>query len=436
MKTVETADDATPMPETRGLRRALRAFRNRDFTVFWCGALASNIGSWVQNMAVPFVLYEITESAFWVGFATFAQFAPQMMLGPIGGSVADRADRRRVLMITQALMAVTAVLLWAAWASGLHQLPVILGLVTLTGVINGVNIPSWQAFVNDLLPMEDMISGITLNSLQFNASRAVGPAIAGIVLATAGPGVAFLVNGMSYVFVILALAAVRTRQVRAAHTGSGGILKRFMQAIRYSRNQPGIRAGVIVAILVGSLGNPVQSFTVVFAKSEFHVGPLGLAMLNVTLGIGAVIAFFAVSGWDHVASRGTMVRWALLVYGSAIVAFALSPHIVVGMIALVFVGGGFLAVISITNTAIQVIVADHIRGRVMAFRIMAFSGSFPIGALIQGLIADAIGVRATIGIAGSALLLATLLLSRDRGRLDHLDDPHDDSPPDPALLAA
>jgi MFS family permease len=412
----------------------VRAFRNRDFAVFWSGALASNIGSWVQNMAVPYVLYEITQSAFWVGFATFAQFAPQMLLGPLGGSIADKADRRRVLMTTQALMAVTAFLLWAAWALGLHELPLILGLVTLSGVINGVNIPSWQAFVNDLLPMEDMISGITLNSLQFNASRAIGPAIAGVILATAGPGLAFLANGMSFVFVLVALALVRARPPRPPKTKRGGVLKRFAQAIRYTRRQRGISTGIIVAMLIGSLGNPVQSFTVVFAASEYHVGPIGLALLNVTLGVGAVGAFFAVSGWDHVATRGTMVRWALIVYGTAIVSFSLAPSIVLGMIALAFVGGGFLAVISITNTAVQVIVADHVRGRVMAFRVMAFSGSFPIGALIQGWVADQIGVRATICAAGTTLLLATWWLSVDKTRLASLDDPHDETPPDPALL--
>ena len=412
-------------PPARGLRHAARAFRHRDFTIFWLGALASNTGSWVQNLAVPYVLYQVTESAFWVGLATFTQFVPVMLLGPLAGSIADRFDRRRVLLVTQTLMAIAALALWLAWASGVRSPLAILALVSIAGIFAGVNIPSWQSFVNDLVPREDLLSAVTLNSLQFNAARALGPGIAGILLASLGPSWAFFLNGVSFVFVLGALLLVRNRQVALETALTGGFLRQFRRAMRYTRRQPGILIGILVAVLVGALGNPVFQFTVIFAAEVYEVGPLGLSLLNVSLGLGAVLAAPLVSGWD--VTRATLVRWGLLTYGLAIVAFAAAPVYVVGLLALVVVGGGFLVVISSTNTSVQVIVADHMRGRVMALRIMAFTGAYPIGALLQGLLSDVIGARVTVGGAGTVLVVAGLVLASRPGWLGRLDDPHDEA---------
>jgi MFS family permease len=419
-------------PPRGGLRHALRAFRHRDFAVFWAGAVVSNTGNWVQNLTVPYVLYQLTGSAFWVGFAAFSQFIPVMVLGPLAGSIADRFDRRRVLLATQSAMAVVAFGLWAAWASGVRSLTVILLLVGASGVFTGLNMASWQAFVNDLVPRRDLLSAVTLNSLQFNASRAVGPAIAGVLLATMGATWAFFVNGASFAFVIAALLAIRTRREGQPAPVPGSVLGQFARAIRYARTQLGIVLGVLVAVLVGVLGSPVQQFTVVFAADEFVVGPLGLAFLNVAIGIGAVLAFFLVSGWDHVMTKSMLVRWSLLVYGGAIVAFALAPTYAVGLVVLVVVGGGFLAVISTVNTAVQTIVTDRVRGRVMAMRSMAFSGAYPIGALLQGWLADRVGVRPTVAGAGLLLIAAALYLGVRSDLLERLDDPPDESEPDGA----
>lgn len=404
----------------------MRAFKHRDFAIFWCGALASNTGSWVQNLTVPYVLYQLTESAFWVGLATFTQFIPVMLLGPLAGSIADRFDRRKVLFATQSMMALAALALWAAWVGGVRDALAILALVALSGVLAGVNIPSWQSFVNDLVPREDLLSAVTLNSLQFNAARALGPGIAGIMLATLGPSWAFFLNAVSFAFVLVALRLVRTRQAARTSALSGGFLRQFRRAMRYTRCQPGILVGIVVAVLVAALGNPVFQFTVVFAAEVFRVGPLGLSLLNVALGLGAVLAAPIVSGWDSVLSRAALTRWALLAYAVALVGFAVAPSYVLGLIALVFVGGGFLAVISATNTSVQVIVADHMRGRVMALRVMAFTGAYPVGALVQGAVADVVGPRATVAGAGVLLLAAGLWLGAKPVLLASLDDPHDE----------
>lgn len=423
----EPVPTAAPLaaPPARGIRHAARAFHHRDFTVFWLGALASNTGSWVQNIAVPIVIYRVTRSASWVGFATFSQFIPVMLLGPQAGSIADRFDRRKVLLTTQALMAVGALSLWLAWSRGVRSPWAILGLVALSGVFAGINIPSWQSFVNDLVPREDLLSAVTLNSLQFNAARALGPGIGGILVETLGPSWAFFINGVSFLCVLLALALVRNRQVALETALSGGVLRQFRRAVRYSSAQPGILIGIVVAVLVGFLGNPIFQFTVIFSEEVWHVGAIQLSLLNVALGVGAVASAPLVSGWDL--PRATLVRWGLFVYGGSILAFAISPLYLFGLLAALVVGGGFLVVISATNTSVQVIVADHMRGRVMAFRIMAFTGAYPVGALIQGWLSDTIGPRQTVGGAGALLIAAGAVLASRPRWLHRLDDPHDEA---------
>ncbi|MER6947671.1 MFS transporter [Nonomuraea sp. NPDC000554] len=418
----------TPTSVPGGLRHSLRAFRHRDFTIFWCGALASNTGSWLSNLSVPYVLYQITGSAFWVGLVSLAQFLPGILLSPAGGSLADRRNRKRVLLFTQSGMAVSAFLLWLIWTSGLREPVVLLLLVGLGGVFAGINIPSWQAFVSDLVPRNDLHSAVTLNSLQFNAARSIGPALAGLLLAALGPAWTFLLNAGSFAFVLAALSLIRFRHDRPPHPTSEGVTRQFLAALGYVRRQPGLVVSLVVSVLVGILGNPIFQFTVVFAESVFDVGPVGLGVLNASLGIGAVIAAPLVSGWSHKVSLGQVVRWGLLIYGAAIVAFGAAPGYAFGVLALVVVGGSFLAVVSTVNTAIQVIVADHMRGRVVACRIMFYTASFPVGGLLQGSVSDWLGPRSAVCGAGALMLAAAVLLMRWRGRaqLSRLDDPHDE----------
>jgi MFS family permease len=348
-----------------------------------------------------------------------------LVLGPFAGAIADRYDRRKVLLTTQALMALGALSLWLAWWQGVRSPWAILGLVVVSGIFAGINIPSWQSFVNDLVPREDLLSAVTLNSLQFNAARAIGPGIGGILVSTIGPSWAFFINGVSFLCVLLALALVRNRQVALETALTGGVLRQFRRAVRYTRQQPGIFVGVFVAVLVGALGNPIFQFTVIFSAEVFHVGDVKLSLLNVALGVGAVAAAPLVSGWDL--TRAALVRWGLFVYGGSILGFALAPSYWFGLLAALVIGGGFLVVISATNTSVQVIVADHMRGRVMAFRIMAFTGAYPIGALLQGRLSDLIGPRQTVGGAGALLLVAGFVLAARPALLHRLDDPHDEA---------
>jgi MFS family permease len=406
----------------------MRALRHRNFRIFLLGALASNSGNWLQNVTVPFVLFELTDRSLWVGLAGFAQFIPAFLLGPVGGSLADRHDRRVVLLASQLLMAASAFLLWAIWAVGWHDPVLILAVTALSGVFSGIMIPSWQAFVPALVDRDDLASAITLNSTQFNASRAIGPALAGLLLATAGPGLAFFLNGVSFLAVIGALWMVRPRHPERRRPATTGGDEDFRSAIDYLLSRTGILVSILCAVVVAFFGNPITQFTVVFVDRVYGAGPRVLGLLAAATGIGAVLIAPILSIWDTVVPRSTMVRYGLPGYGLAVIAFGAAPSWPLALVTLVLTGAGFLVVVATTNTSIQLIVADNMRGRVISARIMGFTLAFPLGSLAQGVLADLLGPQITVVGAGTCtLLIALYLLSRPGllATLDRVDDTPD-----------
>jgi MFS family permease len=407
-----------------GFGHATRAFRHRDFTVFWSGALVSNSGTWLQGVTVPYVLLLETGRASWVGIATFATFIPTMLLGPLGGNLADRHDRRAVLVLGQSAAAAVALGLWLAWLGGLRSPMGIVALTALGGVFQGLTIPAWQAFVPSLVPPADLPSAISLNSLQFNAARALGPAAAGVLLATFGPSAAFLLNGLSYVAVLIALLLIRSRP-RPSGAPAAGVLQGFVDSIRYIGGQPGIGLGILIAVIVAFLGYPAVQFAVVYARLVYDVGPVAVGLLTGVIGLGAVASAPVVSGAFGDLPRERLVRGALPLYGVALLIFGTSSTVAQGMVGLFLAGAGFLAIVATTNTAVQSIVADRMRGRVMATRIMSFTGAYPVGALLQSWLADQVDPRLVVSAAALVLLAASSVLMYRPGLLARLDDPPD-----------
>lgn len=393
-----------------------RAFHHRDFRILWSGAFVSNIGTWLQGLAIPFVLFQITGSALWVGIAALAQFVPYFALSPLGGWLADHTSRRNTLRFTQSASAVAAVALWLMWIGGVRQPLVLISFLVIGGALNGINLPNWQAFASDLVPRQDLHSAITLNSVQFNAARAIGPGLAGLTLATLGASWAFALNAASFAFVILALFLVRTKGAPLGKQESRGIVREFLLAARYTITQPNLVVVIVVTTLVAVLGNPVFSFTVVFAGDVYGVGPFPLGMMNVAMGVGAIIAVPIVSGWPVAISLSRSVFWGLCLMSSMLVLFGAWPSYVVGIFSLTLIGGAFLAIISSVNTSLQLRVATQYRGRVMALRMMAFTLGTGIGSFLQGALADIIGPRAVMVTVGLILALATATLSMVHGR--------------------
>lgn len=407
-----------------GFRHGVRAFQHRDFRRFWIGALVSNSGTWLQNITLPYVLLQITGQATWAGIAVFASLFPAVLLGPIAGNVADRFDRRTVLIVGQSFGAIAALGLWATYASGQREPALIVGVAAIGGVINSFTIPAWQSFIPLLVPVEDLPSAITMNSLQFNAARAIGPAIGGLFIAAAGPGLAFFANSMSFGAVVMALLIIKPDAI-TQKLEPRPIFAGFTEAIRYVRGQPGILMGIGVAAIVAFLGFPVVTFVVVFAEKVYFVGPTGLGVLSALLGVGAILGVPVVSGMFGDLQRGQIIRVALPLYGVAIVVFGSSTRPLQGAIGLLAAGMCFMSLVATSNTAVQSIVADRIRGRVMAVRIMTFTASYPTGALLQTRLSDAFSPRAVVTSAGIAIIGIGLILATQPQILNRLDDPTD-----------
>jgi MFS family permease len=422
---------------TGALRDGFRALQYRDFRVFLSGALISNSGTWLQNLAVPYVLFELTGRSLWVGLFGFAQFLPAFVMGPIGGMLADRGDRRRSLLIIHGLALIPPLLLWLTWVGGVRNPYVVLALSAASGVFGGLMIPIWQAFVPSMVPKDVLPSAITLNSTQFNASRAIGPALAGILLATAGPEWAFLANSLSFLAVMGVLLVVRGEHGKGRKPSTDGLIEGFTSALSYIRHRTGIMVSMSVAAMIGFCGAPLIQFTVVFGEEVFQADERVVGLMASAIGLGSVAIAPAVSTWSARVPRSRVLTGSLPFYGLAVTAFALAPNWQFGIVALLAVGAGFLTSVATSNTAVQMIVADEMRGRVMSVRIMCFTLSLPLGSLLQGWLADQIGPRATVAGAGLAMLAISLTLVL-RPRLLATVDNNDDTPdrPRPAPVGA
>ncbi len=415
-----------PMPAKPGLRDALVAFRYRNFTLFWVGALLSNTGTWVQNVTIPFVIFQITGSPGWVGVTSFLQFLPIVIMSPLGGSLADRFDRRMVLLVAQVAQVVVALLLWAAWVTDHHSIAVIIVLVGISGLITGINIPSWQAFVSELVPREVLLNAVTLNSTQFNASRFFGPAIGGLVLAYLGVAWAFLINAVSFGAVIAALLLISLPTFVAKVTADRpSVWAQFKDSVTYSRARPGIIACFVAVVALGGLGSPMVQLFIVFARDVFHVDDVAYGVLGAALGLGAIIAAPFIAGPGSGWRRSRLVEVSMFAYGIAVVSFGLAPVFPVAVLALLVAGAGYLALASTLNTTIQLQVDEAMRGKVLSVYILLLTAALPIGSLIQGGIAQVAGPRVAVAGFGVLFLGVTAWLRFGSGLLVSVDDERD-----------
>jgi MFS family permease len=378
--------------------------RHRDFAVFLTGAFISSTGMWMQNVTVPYVLHEATDSAGWVGLAGFAQFIPAMIMGPVGGTFADRFPRRRILLISQSVAMVVAVALWLTVRDGQVDPGLMVALVAVGGIASGFGIPAWQSFVPELVPRESLLNAVALNSAQFNASRALGFLVGGLSLHVFGPATAFLFNAVSYLAVLGALLVVRAG--RAPETGGAGPAEAggFRSALAYARHHRGLLLTIVTVGVVAFLGSPVVLLAPVFARDVFHVNEAAYGYLAAAFGIGATVGAVVLGAYGDGLRRSRLATVAIGFYGLALVTMGLTPVYAGGLLAMFGIGAGYLVVVSALNTALQESVDPRFRGRVVALYFMAFTGGYPIGALLQGWLADLVGVRPVV--AGAGLLLA------------------------------
>lgn len=423
---------ATPASGPARQGHPFAALRHRGFALFFCGALVSNTGTWLGNLTVPYVLYQSTGSAVWVGFAAAAQFGPALLLSPLGGLLADSLDRRLLLLWTQVAMGGVAAAMWMQWASGLHSPALLIGLLTLFGIFNGLNNPAWQSLVNDLVPRRDVLSAVTLNSLQFNLARAVGPALAGVLLATMGATWAFFFNAVSFAVVVVTLLFVRPCRTVAKPAHRQGFAAQWRQAGSHLASSRPLLLAVVLCCLAGMFSNPIFSLTVVFAETVYFTDTVGLGLLTAALGTGSVV--YALTGLLTGGRRPDFARRAVLGItglGLGHMLLSLLPGLGWGLASAVLIGAAFLAVMSTLNSVIQLLAPDRLRGRILAVRHMAFSTSVAAGSLAAGYLTDAVGVQATCLLIGVVLLLAgaaLLCLPRVTALLDRAAAGEKESP--------
>ena len=397
------------------------SLRDRNYRLFWLGGLVSNTGRWFQSVAIPAIIWQLTESAAWVGLAGFSRMAPMALVSPVAGALADRYDRRKLLIVTQSLQAMATGLLMLAWISGVRSPGAFVGLSMLSGAFGGLNLPGWKAFVSDLVPRDRLLNAVTLSSMQFNAARMFGPALAGVTLAAAGPAWAFFINFISFGAVLVALALIDV------HTGPTGgdretfsPMSDFVETLGWIRTHAGIRRAIITVGVVGLLGMPIQVLAVVFAEDVFGRGATAYGLMLTMIGLGAVITGPFVAGRGSKIARSKLEAMALGLYAIGVLAFAVAPVLPVAFVALALVGSAHLTSASVLNTAVQVQVPEARRAKVLSVHMMVVTFSSPVGQLLLGQIMEWTGPRQTMVGAGCtmALISAFLIFS---GRLKSLD---------------
>lgn len=425
MQPVDSVDRMSADPEPTKTRRpllrtSLVALGERNFRLFWVGGVISNTGRFFQAVALPIIVFQITGSAGWVGISGFALLLPTAMMAPLAGAIADRYPRRRVLLITQLLQAVVALGFMLMWYAGVRSVGAYVGVSVLAGAAGGLNLPAWQAFVSELVPRDQLMSAITLNSAQFNAARMIGPALAGVMISAVGPGWAFGVNAISYAAVLIALAMMRLEPRVIEVSTPMRPLREFVETLRYVSKKPGIVTAIGTVGLIGFFGASVQMMSVVMAEEVFDRGGRGFGLMLSSVGLGAVLIAPVVTVMAGRHRRSRIQGLALVFYGLAIVILALSPWFGLALLAMMLMGAAHITSASTLNTAIQLQVDERIRAKVLSVYLMVLLGANPLGQLGLGQFIERFGPRQAIGASGLLLLVASLVLG-STGRLDALD---------------
>lgn len=392
-----------------------------DFRRFWFAALLSNTGSWMQSAAIPFVIFELTRSSADVGITGFWIYLPMMLMSAVGGSLSDRFSRRTLLYLTQAAQAAVAFGLWAVVASGNATALSISLLGFVGGLTSGLNIPVWQSFVSQLVPRGLLPNAVSLNSTQFNAGRALGPLLAGVVIARISPQAAFLLNAASFAAVMLVLPFIHAEQPPRNIAAHRSIVADLVAGVRYVWNNPPIRACCVAIIAVAGLGNPLFSFLpATFGQEVFGVTGWKLGLLAGAGGIGAMIIAPVLLTRGSRVPRGVLLGVAMTGYGVGAFIVGAAPSYWSALAGALLWGGSYLVIAATMNTTVQLAAREEMRGKAIAVYIMCLTGALPLGTLAWGLIADQVGIRATtIGAAGVLLGLSGWLIVT--GRLTAMD---------------
>jgi MFS family permease len=391
------------------VRTTLRALRHRNFQLFFAGQLISLIGTWMQNVAQAWLVYRLTGSSALLGMVGFAGQIPVFLISPLGGLIADRYSRQRTVIATQTSALILAFVLAGLTLTGRVQVAHIFVLAALLGVVNAFDIPARQSFLVEMVGREDLINAIALNSSMFNGARIVGPAVAGILVAAIGEGWCFFANGVSYIAVIIGLIMIKVPP--AATPKKGSAISHIAEGFRFAARTTPIRALLLLLGLVSLTGMPYAVLMPVFADHIFHSGARGLGILMGFSGAGALVGALALATRQGVVGLGRWVAVSTGVFGASLILFSFSRSFWIAAALLVPVGMAMMTQMGASNTLIQTMTPDPLRGRVMSVYSMMFMGLAPAGALLAGVMADRFGAPFTVAAGGAVAIAGSIIFA-------------------------
>src|SRR5262252_6095588 len=409
----------------RGLGEMFRALQHRNFRLFWSGAFLSNAGTWMQAVAQGWLVLQLSDSPFWLGVDGFMATAPGLVLTLAGGVFADLFDRRKLLIYTQAVAGLAALTLGVLVLTKVVQVWMILCLSFVTGCCMSLAGPSYMALVFDLVGPRDLANAIALNSTQFQLARAIGPVCAGVGFKLFGLAGCFIANGISFVFVVIAMLLVKFNKpaardsARARSVKEKGVFRKNLAAgFRYVAGRPRVSMLLVISAVASLFGAPYIYMTPVFARDVFHLGEIGLALLQGMAGAGALFGALFLAYLGDFKHKGWFVLCGVLAFGICLVGFSLSTKVELSLFFLFALGFGIVCSVAVTNTLLQKLVTDEMRGRVMSMFMLSFVGAMPIGNLVAGAASHRFGVQRTLAAGGMiiALFAGTLAIRSPRLR--------------------
>ena len=415
-----------------GRLASLQPLSHRDFALVWFAALVSNIGSWMQTVAVGVLITDLTGRAGWTGLVAAAAFVPIGLLSPVGGAIADRVDRRRLLLGTAVAEAVFAAALAAVVASGRAGPASVTLLVLGGGCMMALGLPAFQAILPDLVPREELLAASSLGLAGYNLGRVVGPALAGLVLAVSSFTWAFALNAASFGAVVIALIVVRIPDPARSEETSG-LMARIVAGARGAVAEPGCRLAIATIAVVALLLSPFIALVPAIAIKLFHSGETGTSVLITAQGVGAVAGALLLAPAARRVGRSRLLVGNLLVLPVLMAAYAASPNLASATVAILAVGMAYVGVLSGLGTVVQLRAPESLRARILSLYMVALGVVYPLGAVVQGVLGDHFGLRAvTAGTAAAFLVIALAVVARRPSLAAGFDDPVASGTADPA----
>jgi MFS family permease len=386
--------------------RVFKAFQYRDFRLMWIGACTSSIGTWMQVLAQSWLVLKLSNSAFLLGLDAFLGGLPIVLFSLIGGVIADRMDRRKVLLTSQYVQMSCAFLLTILIVTHVVKVGMILCLSFVAGLAQAFGGPAYQALIPMLVEKEDMPNAIALQSIQFNVARVIGPALGGLALYQLGEVWCFGLNGLSFLAPIVSLTVIKTRFLPAKTSES--ILDGMKQGITFIRKQSAMEGLMILAFCMTALGIPMMTFLPVFAKDIFQQGPKTLTLFFSASGFGSIVGALTVAALGNVNHKGRIALILLTCLGGTIAGFALSRTLWLSCLMLFLSGATLISVFALVNSLVQLITTNEMRGRVMSVYNFAFRGGMPLGNLMTGWLVPMFSAPIVLAVNGVVLVAVAL----------------------------